>query len=274
MKNILYKLSLVCFLGVALVSCDEDRVVLDPDNGSNLFLFNEKRSNLALSEDGTTFVTDTVLVGVTSISNVDRVIPIHIDPASTATANQYEIQASSLVIPAGKFVGKVVLTGNFEELPELVKLQIALVFDDGVPVLDDKNSHVVDIFRVCPYEIADFAGTYIGVEDGGASEYEVTATVGDEPYELILTNVWGADPESETHIYLTDDLANPTVTFPKNYPAGTDNYLFDEPTYGAAYVNGQGTSSFDSCALTITLDFEVVVSAGSFGDTNLVLTKQ
>lgn len=159
MKNIFYKLSLFCFIAVGLTSCDEDRTVLNPNNGTNLFSFNKSNSNLAVTPEVT---TDTIEIGVTSISNVDRTIAINIDPSSDATPDQYSVP-TSVVIPAGKFLAKIVVTGHPEAIPEgEIKSTLVFTLDSTLSILDDKNFHVVSIYRPCAYE--SLAGTHSYVQ--------------------------------------------------------------------------------------------------------------
>jgi hypothetical protein len=156
MKNIFLKLSLVGLFAIGLTSCEEESgAVLNPDNGTNLYSFNLSNSDLAVNN--TTF-TDTIVIGVTSRSNVDRTINVNIDPSSDADPSYYSVP-SSVVIPAGKFVGKLVVTGNADIIPEDGS-ESSLVFtlDDNLSFLDGKNFHVVSIYKSCAIE--SLAGTH------------------------------------------------------------------------------------------------------------------
>ena len=159
MKNIFLKLSLVGLFAFGLTSCEEETgAILDPNNGTNLYSFNAASSNLAVTED---IATDTIEIGVTSISNVDRTIAINIDPSSDATTAQYSVP-SSVVIPAGKFIGKLVIRGNYDAIPEgEVKSTLVFTLDDSLQILDGKNFHVVSIYRPCAYENLDGTHTFV-----------------------------------------------------------------------------------------------------------------
>jgi hypothetical protein len=276
MKKYFLKLAAVTLFVGVLTSCEEDKVVFDGNNGKSLIGFTSVTANLPAFQDSD--FTMEVEVGATNKVNHDRAIELSVNQELTsATDNQYTIDMSTLVIPAGEYVGKVKITGHYATLPELVKntITLDLVSVDGFEVKNpDRERFTVYLFRACPIILEDFVGTYDAVEDG-SGEYEVEVTLGDEPGELLLSNVWDVDPDSVTHIYLADDVANPQVNFPTNYPGGTDNYLYDNSTYGPAYVNGiLDGSFFDSCAKTIEINFAVAVAAGQFSPTNLVLTKQ
>ena len=212
MKNIIYKLGLVCFLATAIVSCDEDKVVLNPDNGSNLFSFNQSASNLAVNNE---VQTDTIEVGVTSRSNVDRVIPINVDPASSATADLYTIEQTSLVIPAGEFVGKVVIRGNFDNLPDGQEFQLVLTLDDSVQILDDKNFHIVTIFKSCVTE--SLAGTHT------YSQYNIVTGDGSgngTPTDITTTGTVKWTNASTAGNYRTTDSSFGMYTAAYGDPAG------------------------------------------------------
>jgi hypothetical protein len=184
MKNIILKLSLLSLFAIGVSSCEEETgAVLNPDNGTNLYSFNLSRSTLAVTAE---VKTDTIEVGVTSRSNVDRTIAVNIDPSSTATAAQYNVP-SSVVIPAGKFIGKLVLTANEAEIPD-GEIESTLVFtlDDALANLDEKNFHVVTIYKPCAYESLAGTHTYVqtellagtgGIDSGSPVNGTLTGTV-------------------------------------------------------------------------------------------------
>jgi len=199
MKNIFYKLSLACLFAAALTSCssDDKGVILDPNNTQNLWSFNESASSLTVTNE---VLTDTIEVGVTSASNVDREIPINIDATSTATSNLYSFQAGSLIIPAGKFVGKIILEGNFDNLPDGATYTLVLTLDESqVSILDDYNFHVVTITKNCVTE-----------NIGGSHPYRQYNMVGgtEGPVDTIKTGtmVW-SQTAAGTGIFKIADLS-------------------------------------------------------------------
>ena len=213
MKNIFYKLGLVCLFAAGLTSCDEDRVTLNPDNGTNLWSFNESSSDLAINNN---VQTDTIEVGVTSSSNVDRVIPVNVDPTSTATSNLYTIEPTSLVIPAGEFIGKIVVKGNFENVPDGQTFQLILTLDESqVQILDEKSFHIITIFKSCITE--SLAGTHsysqynIVTGDGAGNSTPVDLTTSGT-VQWISTSVAGR--------YRTSDSSFGMYTAAYGDPAG------------------------------------------------------
>lgn len=274
MKKFLIKSTALLLFAGFITGCEADKIVYDVDNGQALASFVGEESNLAAFE-GETGVVE-VQVGVTNRVNYDRAIQVSINEEfSTADPSQYTIDQSTLVIPANEFVGNIRITANSEDLTtakEVLVLDLNSI-QDGNAVDQQKNQYAVYMFRACPIVRDEFLGTYNAVEDG-ASQYQIGVTAGEASNELVLSNVWEVGPQSETHIFLGDDVANPVVTYPPAFPPNESNYLFDHPTYGPAYVNGiEAGSSFDSCNKIITINFRVTVGAGSFTPTNIVMTK-
>lgn len=281
MKKFLKTATLFCFLGL-LSSCgDEDQVHYADDNGFALAGLTTNSGNLPLFEDPTRTRVYEVEVGVTNKVGYDRVIDIEIvDELTTATDAMYDIDEATLIIPANSYVGKIKVTAVYDAFTPLVKEQ--LVFD--IVSVQDQNRldplrsrFFLTMFQACDVVMEDFYGTYTAVEDG-TYIYDVEVTPGEQPFELILSNIYDLDPESKTHIFLTEDVANPVVTYPTPLFNGSNadvaaNFLV--PTYSGyspVYLNGVG-GSFDSCEKTITISFNLRVPQGQFALSTVVMTK-
>ncbi|MDP2161004.1 MAG: hypothetical protein Q8K02_11015 [Flavobacterium sp.] len=134
-------------------SCSED----DSNDlgGRTSYLFSTTESDLSVSNTGVSEVE--IEIGVTTRTNADRTIGFSIDPSSTATPNQYTIDASSLVIPAGQYTTKVKVTGNFDNLEQGVTSTLILNLDVDGDVMPGKGVHTVSIYRFC---LSDLAGNY------------------------------------------------------------------------------------------------------------------
>ncbi len=147
------------------VSCDRtEGPIYDVENGVALAAFNRTVQTYPVDDSGTSFTE--ILVGVSTVSDVDRTVSVSIDPASTADPSEYTIDPASLVIPAGEFVAKVKLTGNFNSIPATGQTNVVLNLDsvDGA-ILDSPQtgrlSHRVNLFRFCPFtDGATFLGDY------------------------------------------------------------------------------------------------------------------
>lgn len=93
----------------------------------------------------------------------------------------------------------------------------------------------------------DVFETVYGDLSGNGFEYTSEVTAGDAPNELIVSNLWDADNNSETRIYL--DTYN-TIT----YPAYTQNYLDDIegfPTYVSNDFTGLAGMDPDDASVVI-----------------------
>ncbi|MCK0161585.1 hypothetical protein [Allomuricauda sp. F6463D] len=148
MKNIINKLGIL-LAGVAFIlsSCEEEKVVYDSVSGQTLASFSTSSVNLGVPTEGAS-----VEIFVTASTEFDseRTISLEVDPASTASADQYTI--SNKGIPAGEYVGQITIEGDFEALPEegLTQLILNLTDVSGSNDLTFGNETLtVSLFREC-----------------------------------------------------------------------------------------------------------------------------
>lgn len=192
---------------VLAVSCDRNTgAIYDVENGVALAAFNRTVQTFPVDDSGNS-VTE-IIVGVTTASDTDRSISVSVDPSSTAAPGEYTIDPASLVIPAGEFVARVRLQGNFENIPETGQTQVVLNLDsvDGA-ILDDpvtgRLTHRVNLFRFCPftngsnflgaYELSTITTGIFGVETFIAGPVTLTegATVADRQFSAGLYAAFG-----------------------------------------------------------------------------------
>jgi hypothetical protein len=242
MKKIFLFIALA-FLG--FTSCnDPSAEIYDPADGQ-----------IAYFTDGTAkeyYVQDipnsetTIEVGVTVSSNVDRTIAVSIDESSTATADQYTIDNASLFIPANKYVGYIkvklgVFTSFSQTVPSTVVLNLNQV--SGAVVADFDNQFTLNVYQYTPFVRDDMLGTYSVVEyetvDGveeRVDSYESEVTAGPNDNEVIMGNIYNADPGTQTILILDD---SDPFNFQIKFPPFLDNYLFDGGTAnGDVFVEG------------------------------------
>lgn len=160
MKKYIY--ILFASLGM-LVSCEEDLVIYDNVNGyATAQITNGAEQTLPVPDTGDAAIIE---VGVSTISDEDRSIVISIDEElTTAQPSEYDIDQSTLVIPAGSFVGQVVVNANFDAIPETGLTALVLNLDnvEGSDALDGTLTHKINFFRFCPFEgEATFQGEYL-----------------------------------------------------------------------------------------------------------------
>lgn len=144
MKKINIFLSLI-LLVVVLVSCGEETENFDNVGGVSMTAFNKAGSKIVVSPNPDVIVVDSVQVDVTTVSNVDRVMTVTIDPSSTVLPAMYDMVVTP--IKAGAYNGYVVLKGNYAAFPNTQKyrLQLNLVSVDGATLTSDLSlkSHSV-----------------------------------------------------------------------------------------------------------------------------------
>jgi len=142
-----------------VVSCEEDLVVYDVDNGQQVVAFNSPASvDLPVAIEGGSSVD--LEIGVTTQSSSDRTYSVTIDPSSTADPSEYNVP-NSVTIPAGDFTGALTVVGNFDAIPDGVTNTLVLnISEPSDGTLGQKNQVTVNLFRFCPSDlVAEFDWT-------------------------------------------------------------------------------------------------------------------
>ena len=255
------KLSLILLLLLPLIflnSCDTE------DKGNSPFSTivsagkHEFNFGVIVNTSGTLDIN----VYSNDISSSDRTFNISISEESTGSSSDYSVP-SSVTIPAKTNVGT--LTISAEDITNTLILEL-----ESVPGIIITGPIVVNILKVCPFDLDNFVGTYTAVEDGLYS-YDVTVERGTGDDDLILTNLY--ETGGKTKIIV--DIANeesPSVSFAS---FNTGNVLYVHSTYGDVYaVNpstysgnaSEDTSALNVCDTAISLAFVRQVSAGIFSN--------
>ena len=150
MKNFRFSIFFGLIASLLLVSCsDEDDNYKSFSGPQEALLFNKSTSIFEFTAAAPAFTE--VLVSSTTVSNVDRVVPVVVSPFTTATANMYSIDMSTAVIRAGQTTAKLKInSGSFAALPsDGSAKQLVLVFGSGFYALPNRTNHVVSIQRGC-----------------------------------------------------------------------------------------------------------------------------
>lgn len=159
MKNIRIIFT-IAVMSLLFIGCEKtEPTIFDPETGETLAFFNNSTSNLEVVVNNTG--TDTIKVGLTTLAQQDRTITVSIiDSLTTANAENYTLESNQVVVPAGKFFGNVVISGNDTSLeiqPELIVLKLESLNTDGIL---SQDIHTVSIFQICPVEPTAFVGQY------------------------------------------------------------------------------------------------------------------
>jgi hypothetical protein len=150
MKNFRFSIFFGLIASLLLVSCsDEDDNYKSFSGPQEALLFNKSTSVFEFTAAAPAFTE--VLVSSTTVSNVDRVVPVVVSPFTTATTNMYSIDMSTAVIPAGQTTAKLKInSGSFAALPsDGSARQLVLVFGPNFYALPNRTNHVVSIQRGC-----------------------------------------------------------------------------------------------------------------------------
>jgi len=203
-----------------------------------------------------------ILVGSTTISNVDRKINFTYT-STTGAANGVQYTApASLIIPAGKALDTLRLKGIFAGYPpgRKDKLEIQITGGD-LPSFAGKDSFVLTLQSVCAVVLADFYGDYNNVLDNVGTTNEwgpYTATIvdgsavstGTTSGTIRIINLWDYYPPPPTLPATTlkldwADPANFKVTIPdQKYITSLD-----------LWIKGTETGTFSSCDQTFELKY-------------------
>jgi len=152
MKNYIIKISFLMLTLVALIGCEDERVVFDTNQ--TLVSLTSSNALFATPEEG---LTVDFIVNVSAKSDANRAIQIEIGQSSTATTDQYAI--SDLVIPAGSFSGTIKVTSNFNALPEMgssfLTVNITGVENTNEVSFGTKTLNL-EFFRLCSVPTGDY----------------------------------------------------------------------------------------------------------------------
>ena len=251
MKTLSISKILVLFLSVALLSCNSDDDKYKSFSGpQEALLFNNLTSVLEVTGSQSSFIE--VLVSSTTISDVDRTIPIKVSPFSSATPNQYSINFASAVIPAGQNTAKIKITsGDFNSLPLSGGKDLVLVVGSGY-VLPNRNNHVVSIERGCLNTKADLSIAF----DSWASE--ITWSVRNSSNALVASSSGYADGLSSFKQRLCLTAGAYTFRMNDSYGDGlsdpTNGSFSIKLLNGTTLVSGGGNFGFSTGPLNFTIN--------------------
>ena len=146
------RISIILIALFTFISCEEDLIIYDVDNGQAVVAFNGATNvDLPVTIEGVSSVD--LEIGVTTKSESSRTFNVSIDPSSTADSGEYSVD-TSVVIPAGEFTGTLTVTGNFEAVPDGVTNTLVLnINEPSAGILGQKTQVTINIFRFCPSEL-------------------------------------------------------------------------------------------------------------------------
>jgi len=227
-----------------------------------------------------------VPVGLTSLRTTPTNINVTVTSSTGAVSGtQYTVPSSTVTIAAGKALDSLAVKGIFAGYPGTRVDTLTFTLSSGdVPASTFNNVYKLVLRKYCDVLLSSFtAAPYAHSNDiQGASVYgPYTATVvsatatGATSATLVIKNLGagGFGPFAPT-----DAAANPGLTVnidwsnPANFTTSIPTQSFyKDPTYGPATIKANGLGTFSSCDNTITIQYTVTVSAGSFGNLTALL---
>jgi hypothetical protein len=178
-KNNLLKITAIALYRV-IVGCESDNVVYGGEQA--LAAFVKDVASLPVGEAGVSSIK--IGVEVSTVSTTDRTIVVSVDPKSTILATQYKLDAATLVIPAGSYLGEIVVTGNFDNLVANQTVRLFLNLDSVGDATLEKTSKAFEllVFKTCESKLGgsfSFSTTNITSPDAGGRSVAgpVTGTV-------------------------------------------------------------------------------------------------
>lgn len=208
-------------------------------------------------------------VGVTTVSNVDRTINFTVtSPTGAAAGTQYNIGTTSVVIPAGKSTATIPVKGLFAGYAGTrVDTLVFTLNSGGVEPAPFNNVFKLVLQKYCTVTLTALAGTYNNSFDlqAGSPDYGPYTTVLNTPVStgattgtMKINNFWDVGTSITVNLDWTNP-ANFTTTIPQQF-------LYTDPSYGAATIKPVGTGKFSSCDKSFSFSYTVTVAAGSFGN--------
>lgn len=262
---------ILILLGVlALISCDQ---YADPDiyKSESLTYFTQSTSETYFVESGQSEYR--IKVGVTDATDVDRVFIVSVnEEESDASTDAYSLE-DTFTIEAGKYIGEVVVNGNFDNVVDGESIVIDLVDINGSSIADFDNKFTLTFVRFCDYNQADLVGEWTLTSEFWGTAFPVNIVAGDDELTYIAQDLYGAlgIPNTQDVVIKVVQINSTTfeLTIEKQGAFDANTPIFGA-NFGLLSIAGSGT--LDTCG-EMNMNLAFTVGAGSFGSYNEVLTK-
>ncbi|MDB5190652.1 MAG: hypothetical protein JWQ96_215 [Segetibacter sp.] len=260
----------VTFTLFGIVACKKNNLVIDKE----VIPPSTVKFNRALATDtvSTYYINSTndpfkLAVGLTTVSDKDRTIQFTYTSNRAVKGVQYNAP-TSLVIPAGKALDTLVVTGLFAGYPTANRIDTVIITISGGDVEPSSynGKHRLILRKYCSVSLPAMLGNYVNT-----NEYSSTGAFSYGPYNTVVKNlVIGANGTSATgqisNIY-DDGWNDINATFDWTNPAAFKVTIPLQAT-GRAYTGG-GThvrsstaataiNTFSSCDNTISISIDIV----------------
>ncbi len=250
----------IALSALLLTGCENDPIIY---NGPDFVSFSEKTISKVVRSEADGMVT--IEVGCANKSNEARTFTVSVDAANTTAVEgtDFDFVSKSVTIPAGEYVGKIQIKGNYDNLtPEGVTLTLKLDADASMIQEGTTHSVRVNLSRFFEFNMDWLVGAWLAqdVRNGAVLDmtgygdfYDVEIEKVDENTIVIKGFFQGLPSELEA----TVDWDNGTISIPiEQYVftnGGSDHRFFfniagsslvDAPVVGEVNYNGIVTGSY------------------------------
>lgn len=250
----------IALSALLLTGCENDPITY---SGPDFVSFSEATISKAVraGEDGIV----TVGIGCANKSSEARTFTVSVDAANTTAVEgtDFEFVSKSVTIPAGEYVGKIQIKGNYDNLtPEGVVLTLKLDADASMIQEGTTHSIKINLSRFFEFNMEWLVGAWLAqdVKNGAVLDmtgygdfYDVEIEKVDENTIVIKGFFQGLPSELEA----TVDWDNGTISIPIEqyvFTNGGSNHMFffniagsslvDAPVVGEVNYNGIVTGSY------------------------------
>ncbi|TVZ23976.1 hypothetical protein JM84_2934 [Dokdonia sp. Hel_I_63] len=269
---------------MTLTSCEDAEIPqVDTENGRAIAGFNGAISNPKIVFDPSQNFENTITVGVSTVSNVDRAVVLSLNEDDTTLPSSfYEISTLNPVIAAGSFTTDITITTiGTSDLPSTSDIiALDLVSVEASEILTESEDRLnISLTIQCPsVETDNIPGTYTIIEDGFGT------TVGDNTFELI------AGPGANEYTMVNPfDHPNPNDGGAQSYnviieidpSSGVSRIARQDAWHCDNFGCGFGQGRVDGTGIALTCINQIqfpglrhTVDAGSFGSFAFIIEKQ
>ncbi|MEP7251874.1 MAG: hypothetical protein ABI683_05820 [Ginsengibacter sp.] len=251
-------------------SCTKDKIIT-PNTTASLFASTEG-SYFITSDPNTSYK---IPLGITRVPDKSITIEFTVSsPSGAVEGQQYMLSSHTITIPANETVDSVTLNGIFSAYTSGRRDTLVFTITGGdVPSLVGSDVYTLVLQAYCDVDLDSFVGTYLNCfDDGSYGPYEIdilsAGSTGATTGYIMIENLWDAGGSTPVRVNLDwTDPANFTTTITAGQP------LYIDSRYGQASLRPNGSGVFSACDNTFTLNYEVYVSAGSFGNTSTTMAR-
>lgn len=249
---------------IVLYSCKKNNIAIDQDPiiAKPVAKFNRPDSiaTYYIKSTGEPFLLP---IGVTNVSDKDRVVTFAYSSRTAVAGQQYNAPAS-ITIKAGAALDTLRIQGLYAGFASASRIDTLLITitggDVGVPLgytAPRKGQFRLILRKYCDVNIQSFLGAYANTKDGTYGPYTTTVTsavqTGPTTGYLIIKNIWDPGVPVSTRVDL--DWANPA-----NFLATIANQSFDPAAPWNIVQYPSATGTFSSCDQTFTLRYNLTNS--------------